>query len=394
MSHSKAINTNSYTLYNNATLIPGGETYFTKLEELIDNAVYSLHFQTYIYEPDETGRKVADALIRAAVRNVKVYLMVDGFASSALSQNFVKQLKDAGIHFSFFQPFFSSRHFYIGRRLHHKAIVADACKCIVGGINISNNYNDIIQNTAWLDWAIYSEGEAAYQLHAYCTKMWNKENPADKYYSNGESYPIFPHQKCLIRIRKNDWINRHTEITNSYKEMFIKADKQIDIMSSYFWPPKRLLKQIAKASARGVKIKLVLAGRSDIKLAKFAERYMYEWLLKKNVELYEYQGNILHSKIATYDNKWVTIGSYNVNNISAYASIELNLDIKDTTLAIAVSEMIENTITANCIRILPEKYRGRNFFYRSMHTISYYIIQWVFVIFTWYFKQSKMVNTD
>ena len=87
---------------------------------------------------------------------------------------------------------------------------------------------------------------------------------------------------------------------------------------------RRLLTNAAK---RGVKIKVITAGPSDIMLAKHAERWMYDWLLRNKIELYEYQPAILHAKVAVCDSEWITIGSYNLNNISAYASIELNLDV-------------------------------------------------------------------
>jgi len=82
----------------------------------------------------------------------------------------------------------------------------------------------------------------------------------------------------------------------------------------------------------GVIIKVVQAGISDIALSKYAERYMYRWLLRNKVEIYEYQKTVLHGKIAVCDDQWMTVGSYNVNNLSAYASIELNLDVDNPHL--------------------------------------------------------------
>ena len=95
-------------------LITGGKEYFELLIHLIGKAVDSIHLQTYIFNEDETGRIVVDALKEACKRNVQVYLLADGYASQALHNKFIKELKEAGIHFRFFEPLFRSRHFYLG----------------------------------------------------------------------------------------------------------------------------------------------------------------------------------------------------------------------------------------------------------------------------------------
>ena len=72
---------------------------------------------------------------------------------------------------------------------------------------------------------------------------------------------------------------------------------------------------------------------SDVMVAKNAERYMYNWLFRNDIEIYEYKPCVLHGKVAVYDRAWATIGSYNVNIISAYASLELNIDINNSKFA-------------------------------------------------------------
>jgi cardiolipin synthase len=113
---------------------------------LINKATESIHLQTYIYDDDETGRQVADALIAAAKRNVSVYLLTDGYASQVMAKKFIHELKVSGVHFSFFEPLFRSKYFYFGRRLHQKVFVADTKFALVGGINITNRYNDMLVN--------------------------------------------------------------------------------------------------------------------------------------------------------------------------------------------------------------------------------------------------------
>ena len=166
--------TNEYTIHNKVKIVRGGADYFRSITEIADNAKYTIHLQTYIFDEDETGNMVATALINAAERNVAVYMLIDAYASQKLSAAFISRLKDAGIHFAYFRPLIVSNFFYLGRRLHHKVIVADSSVCMVAGINISNRYNDIGDSKAWLDWAIYAEGEVATQLNKICVHTWNR----------------------------------------------------------------------------------------------------------------------------------------------------------------------------------------------------------------------------
>ena len=108
----KSIVSNAYTTLNQVKLIRGGKEYFDVLLHLINTAKESIHLQSYIYDDDETGRLVADALKEAVKRKVEVYLVADGYASQVMSKSFIFQLRKAGIHFRFFEPIFKSCHVF------------------------------------------------------------------------------------------------------------------------------------------------------------------------------------------------------------------------------------------------------------------------------------------
>ena len=157
-----------YTQHNKIRLVHGGSDYFSTLIQLLDQAKTMIHLQTYIYEGDETGRMVSEALIHAARRKVQVYILLDGYASQELSKDIIKEWKEAGIRFRWFWPLFKSRSFYLGRRMHHKILVTDGAYGLAGGVNVSNRYNDMPTEKAWLDRALFVEGEAALKLHIIC----------------------------------------------------------------------------------------------------------------------------------------------------------------------------------------------------------------------------------
>ena len=382
-----------YSADNRIEFIHGGREYFRQLLKMIDEAKETIHLQTYIYVNDVTGKQVADALKQAAARHVEVYLLVDGYASQELAPSFIYELEQSGIHFRFFEPILKSKYYYFGRRLHHKLVVTDTRNAMVGGINISDNYNDMPGKPAWLDFAIYVEGEIARELCVLCWKTW-KSYPARMGLTPCEEkkldFDFRSEESSWVRMRRNDWVRRKNQVSKSYLGILRQARSEIIIVSSYFLPGKEFRKKIAEAAQRGVKVKLVLAGVSDVAIAKQAERHMYRWLLKNNIEIFEYRPAVLHGKMAICDEQWMTIGSYNVNNISAFASIELNIDIMNERFVRHVKESMQTIIETDCSHITANYFTLHNHFVRrAWQEICYELIRVIFFLFTFYFSQKE-----
>lgn len=172
--------------------------------------------------------------------------------------------------------------------------------------------------------------------------------------------------------------------------MFRNAEKSITILCSYFLPGRMILRSLQAAIRRGVVVRVILAGLSDVMLAKHAERYIYGWLLKNKIEIYEYQGTVLHGKMAVCDGEWITVGSYNINNISAYATIELNLDVYNISFAGKAERMMEQIMTENCVQITEENFtRTTTWMKKFIRWVSYEIIKAGFYLFTFYFRQKS-----
>jgi len=378
-----------YSYHNRVKLLRGGQPYFSVLEEMIVSAKETIHLQCYIFENDDTGKHIANLLNAAAAKGVKVFMLLDAYASNTLGEAFCTDLLQHGVFFRWFEPLFRNNNFYFGRRLHHKVVVCDGSKALVGGINISDRYNDMPDMPAWLDWAILLEGEAAMELNQICKDFFNKSFkltfPKRK---NKMVSPAFVYLDCAVAIRRNDWVNRYNQISRSYIHMLQKAQKQVIIMSSYFLPGRLIRNYLNRATSRGVEVIVILAGISDVPLSKQAERYMYRWLLRHNITIYEYKKGVLHGKLSMYDGQWATIGSYNVNNISAYASVELNVDVYNKVFANDVLSHLKEIIQQDCIKITKDAYNHRSTIkQRLLQWGSYTVFRLALFLCTFYFKQ-------
>jgi cardiolipin synthase len=135
----------------NIELVHSGEDYFLRLLNIITAAKHEIHLQTFTFEDDTTGLEIAKALKKAADRNVKIYILIDGYGSSKLPNAFLEDLGEYGINIRFFSPLFSKNNFYLGRRLHHKVVVVDGEIVLIGVINMANTYHGSNTAQVWLD---------------------------------------------------------------------------------------------------------------------------------------------------------------------------------------------------------------------------------------------------
>ena len=382
-----------FTGQNNVRLVRGGKEYFDLLVELIQKAKDTIHLQTYIFDSDETGQMVGEALMDAARRGVSVFVLIDGYASKNIDREFVTTVREAGVYFRFFEPLFKSSNFYFGRRLHHKIFVADALHSLIGGINISNRYNDMPDEQAWLDFGFYAYGKVAREFCVLCSNTWKGFKTSVKV----PRCPSFEHEDgietdkdSLVRIRRNDWARGRNQISATYLRMFRMATSELIIMSAYFLPGDRFKRALRQAARRGVKIKVIMAGYSDVVIAKNAEKFMYDWLLRHNIEIYEVRDRVLHAKIATCDGQWMTIGSYNVNDISAHASIEANVEVHDPAFVKKVDELFNHIIQTECVRVTETSHvKTKNILRQPLRWMAYQFIRVLLFLFTFYFKPKR-----
>ena len=351
-------------------LLHSGEMYFLQLKKLIDYAQKEIHLQTYIFEDDETGNDIADCLKRAGQRKVKVYVLFDAYGSAALPDSFVQDFIHHGISIRFFSPLFSLNNFYLGRRMHHKVLVVDGKMAVIGGINIANKYRGFQEPEPWLDFAVQLDCPAAEDLQKLCR---------DYFFKKGSSKKIKPvlhlAGSALVGIIQNDWLKSKTEVCDAYTNAILRAKKEIVIIGSYFLPGKKMSKALKKASKRGVKITVILAGISDVPLVRRATQHLYATFLHDHIKIFEWNKSVLHGKAAIVDNQWSTIGSFNLNSLSCYGSIEMNVEIHSSGFAEAL-RLDFNRVINECREVTKSSFEKRaNIVNRLADWLSYQIIR-------------------
>ena len=364
----------------NLELVYSGEDYFSRLETIIRNSQIELHIQMYLFEIDTTGKRIITAIKEAAARKVKIFILLDGLGSLSFPSEIIEELRRSGIQIRFFAPLFSAYTFYLGRRLHQKVVIADAKIALIGGINIADKYHGTLTEAPWLDYAVQLNGTIAQPLEVLCRNIYFKK----KRLSSQKIKSVFHVQEdAIVRILQNDWLKRKNEICDQYIKSIRHAKKEIIIVGSYFLPGIRIIKALNKASKNNVKIKLILTGISDLPMTRRATCFLYSKLLHYNIELYEWNKSVLHGKSAVIDGYWTTIGSFNLNNLSSYGSVEMNVEINSAVFSKMYQSHL-NQIIAECESITLESLKIKtHFFSRLINLLSYIITRLIEIVVTY-----------
>jgi cardiolipin synthase len=373
-SHSRK---HEYTGGHQVSLLQSGEQFFAAVEKIIDNAKYYIHFQSYILDEDETGKRIVSALIRASQRGVRTYLLLDAFGTKYLSGELVSSIENSGIFFRFFSPTFTTKGFQLSLRLHSKVVLADGNVSVVGGMNFANRYHSLPGKKEWLDFAVMFRGPECAYLLDILRKLWNKTFiPKEERSREKMLNPVSYTDNIKLKILQNNWYRNKIEILKGYRSAFRHAKKRVIIFASYFLPGRNERRLLRNASMRGVDIKIVLAAESDAPMFDRATHFLYDFILRNNIMIYEYLTSNLHAKAVVVDGKWSTIGSYNMNHLSDYGSVEINVGILDEGFALHFEERLNNIIKHDCRQVkLDEFVRKRTWFAKLRGWYSYQMIR-------------------
>jgi cardiolipin synthase len=375
-------------------LLRSGENFFAACEKAINEAKQYIHFQTYIVDDDQTGRRIVDALIRAAERGVRVYFLLDAYGGNSFSKNLIDKVEKAGIFFRLFSPQLITKGFQLSLRLHHKVLLTDGDTAIIGGMNIADRYHGMPGLKEWLDFAILIKGPECAHVLLIVKRLWNRTFISKKERSRETVHnPALYEENVKIKVLQNNWYRNKIEILKSYRSALKHAQNRMTIFASYFLPGRNERRLLRNASRRGVDIRIVLSAESDEPVVMRATNFLYDFILRNNISIYEYLPSNLHAKIATVDGNWSTIGSYNMNHLSDYGSVEMNADILDSQFGEQFEGLLQDIIKNDCRQVTFEEYiRRKTWLFQLTDWFSYQMIRIMMrLMFAHDAKRSKPV---
>ncbi|MCC6216887.1 MAG: cardiolipin synthase ClsB [Polyangiaceae bacterium] len=315
---------------NRATLLRDGREAFPAMLEAIAGARDQVLLEMYWFDSDRVGRRFATALGAAARRGVEVALMYDSFGSAAADRRMFAELEASGARVHEVNPIAPWRDRFelttLLRRTHRKLLVVDGRAGFTGGINLADQWlPEEDGGDGWRDDAVRIEGPVAAQLVELFARAWERGGRG-ALRRLPVAAPVGTHQARVLGER---WFRSQLSIVRAYVHHIATATRRVWITNSYFLPSSGVLKALTRAAARGVDVRVLLPGTSDVEVVRRAARASYDRLLSGRVRIFEWYGRVLHAKTALVDDDWCTIGSFNLDHLSLRYNLELSLTVAD-----------------------------------------------------------------
>jgi len=350
---------------NKVVLLKDGPVTLAAMFKAIESAKDHVNIETFIFDADEVGKKVADALLEKVKQGVQVNVLYDSLGATSTPKEFFERMSKGGINVLAYNKLLNPDH--------RKIMIVDGKVAITGGINISGVYSSKLfgrkqfwekekqitdgKDVPWRDTDVEIEGPAVLELQKLFLEKWTAQKGPELQKRN-----YFPQLKesgdMLVRIlgTSHGAENRLSYI--SYFTAITFAEHSIHLTNAYFLPDKHFLQAIIDAAKRGVDVKLVLPQITDSSWARNASHYSYSDLMAAGVKIYELRGEFLHAKTGVIDGVWSNVGSSNMDTWS----LQHNDEVDTVILSHSFAEQMEAVFSAdlqNSDQIDPKKWGNR-----------------------------------
>ena len=375
---------------NEVTLLSGGDELFPAMQAAIASARDEVWLATYIFHNDDAGRAIAQSLAAAARRGVRVHVVVDGFGSMASLAAVRAWFEGSSVGLAVFRPLDRwTAYLQPGqlRRLHQKLLVVDDERGFVGGINIIDDRIDMHHgrtDTPRLDFAVALRGPVVQPVAQTARAMWTRAAFGREWREELMSLarsaePLSGARSLLQQLRivprpsapaaevlqpvqaafvVRDNLRQRRAIERSYIHALEDARTRIDIVCPYFYPGRIFRRTLRGAAQRGVRVRLLLQGKLDYRIAGLAAQVLYDELLSYGVQIFEYMPAFLHAKVALADDDWATVGSSNIDPLSLLLNLEANVVVRDARFSAALGGAFEAALAASREVTAPPVPRG------------------------------------
>ncbi len=350
-------------------IITEGAEFMRVLLEEVRRAKHHIHMMFYIFEDDDTGAELREALIEKAREGVEVRLIYDSVGCWAVSTDFYDQIRRAG---GYVAPFLKVRFPILTNKVnyrnHRKVVVIDGKVGFVGGFNIAERYVKGCACGVWRDTMMQVHGGAVHALQGIFLMDWYF---ADRSQVSGRCY--FPTPENVgdipMQIVTSSPVGRWPTIMNAYINALLSAKNYIYMQTPYLMPSEQVLSAMQNAALSGVDVRLMIPLRSDSRIANYASYSYVGQLLAAGVKIYLYRSGFLHAKTLVSDDSLSIVGSANIDFRSFYYNFEVSAFVYDKETAGRLKECFSEDIKSSQ-QLTAKEFSQRPLGHKCMESLS------------------------
>jgi cardiolipin synthase len=334
----------------------------------IDAARGHVHLLYYIYQDDETGRRVADALARAAGRGVKCRVLLDAVGSKRALRKLAAKMRGQGIEVTAVLPagLFRRNAARFDLRNHRKIAVIDGRICYGGSQNISNG--QFVAGFPNEELVVRVAGPVAWQMQAVFLADYYQETNA--VLNDPELFPDpAPAGRAVVQAVPSGPGYGRENGQELMIALLYAARERVVLTTPYFVPDEPFQEAVRSAARRGVAVHLVVSSHANQTFTQFAQRSFYDELLADGVLIHLYQPRFLHAKYLTIDNDVALVGSGNIDIRSFALNAEISLMFFDAGV-VAQLRSIQEGYFAQSALLSAEQWRNRPLATRTLQGVA------------------------
>ena len=330
---------------NSLQILKDGHPAFEEVFREMERARRLICVEFYIFHDDETGWELAELLAKKSKEGVRVYLVYDHLGCISTSSRFWKFLKSQGVKvFPFHRPQLWNLNLYFHRD-HRKLVVVDDRFVFTGGLNVGDEYRGYLRKKllGWRDTGVKIEGPIARAMLEAFKKIWElcggeriTEDWEAKGEESGEGVSLLPMFSSSRRTMRS--------LRQLLQFSIRSAQRSLHLTMAYFIPTRQFFIALLRAARRGVEVKIILPGQSDLRLVAYVSRTYYQTLLRSGVKIFHYQPRVLHAKTMVFDGTWSIVGSANLDARSLNYNYECGVGILDPKVGEEMEAMFQQDL--------------------------------------------------
>ena len=335
---------------NRIEILDGGDKTYATMLSAIKDATRSVLMETYIFDADHIGLRLADALAGARDRGVEVRVLVDAVGERYSRPPISRALRKAGISVALFNKgsILLPRWQYANLRTHRKVLVVDGAEAFIGGMNIRQQFTEeFAAGNRSRDTHFRVSGPVVADIFAVAADDWSFATDEVLDDSAWDIAPLPPSALPAPSFARLVASGPDVSIETNHRMLmgaFASATHSIRILSPYFLPDREFAASLATAARRGVEVDIVIPGQSNLALIDRAMNAQLEPLLRDYCRIWRASGSFDHSKLLVVDSQWAFVGSSNLDSRSLRLNFEIDLEVLDSDFAGRIIKRIDATL--------------------------------------------------
>jgi cardiolipin synthase len=356
----------------------------------IEAAHRRVWLEIYIFLDDPAGQAIAEALKDRARAGVDVRVLYDAIGSQTTPAAFFAELEEAGVHVHCFHSLWEAFARFsplriLNRRNHRKLLIVDDAIAYFGGMNIIDHTHlhpieeadKLPLSAGWRDVHARLRGPKQGEVADSFLRSWRlAHNQKVRPRSHAERLALLDGGSESIQFFDLGPGPCRTRAARVFMRLLRSAERTVTLSMAYFLPVAGVLRELFDARRRGVRVRMVVPGESDVPLVQHATRYLYRWLLRRRFQIFERLGHMLHSKVMVVDDRWTVLGSCNLDARSLWINLEFVVVIHSPRLAQTVNAIIAHEVE-HSRRITLREWRSLSGWQRLLDRMAWWFRWWL-----------------